>query len=148
MERINAFQPSGNKSNDLDTLRTFSEEWRSIGHVPFKSKDGIIKAYQEALDKHYGALKLEQKERQKVRMKNKVDSLGDDPRAIQKERDYIRRQIENLKSNLRQYENNMGFINTNDENNPLLKDVKRKMAKDEARIEELKEMLKMLRTKA
>lgn len=144
--RLQALELTGNKGSDIQTLRNFSDEWKDAGHVPFKVKDKIYKTYKEALDKHYSALKLDQQEKRKVAIENKVAAIKNDPSSANREKSHIRRQIDAIIRENRQYENNLGFINDRKGTNPLIKEVERKIRRNQDRIKELKETLRLLNT--
>ncbi len=143
IERIKNFKPSGKKSADIDTLKGFSQEWNQVGHVPFKQKDKIYKSYSSAIGAHYDTIKLDNAERRQVSLQQKVNSVKNDPQSIEREKNHIRRQIDHLINENRQYENNLGFFNDPSGNNPMVKEVERKIKRNESRIKELKETLKM-----
>ncbi len=142
--RLKTFELSGNKGMDLQRLRDFSEQWKNVGYVPFKVKDRLYKDYKEVLDKLYGALKLDDQEKRQVSIQNKVAAIKNDPSAAIREKTHIRRQIDGLINDNRQYENNLGFFNDPSGNNPLVKEVERKIKRNHDRIKELKDTLRLL----
>ncbi|NNC83291.1 MAG: DUF349 domain-containing protein, partial [Flavobacteriales bacterium] len=144
IERIKAFTPSDAKAQNLETLKGFSQEWNQIGHVPFKQKDRIYKEYKEALDKHYKQLRLDDQEKRSIAMQHKLDSIKNDPRSVNREKQHIRRQIDKLAQDIKQYENNLGFFNDRSGKNPLMIEVEKKIDRNKKRIDELKQMLKMI----
>jgi len=109
--------------------------------VPFKDKDRINKAYHEAISAHYDKLRLDDSERREMQMKTRLDNIKNDPKAKKDEKFHLKRQIDKLQSNLRQYENNLGFFNPHQEN-PFKAEVEKKMKRDKAKISELRELLK------
>lgn len=144
IQRVKNFSLSGKRSADIDQLKAFSKEWSEIGHVPFKQKDKIHKGYSAAIGVHYDAIKLNDNEKRQVMMQQKLDSVKNDPRSANKEKAHIRRQIDHLMNENRQYDNNLGFFNDPSGNNPMVKEVERKIKRNQNRIKELKEMLRML----
>ncbi len=148
IKKIEAFKPGKDAQESIDALRVFSAEFSEIGNVPFKEKDNIYKAYKKALDAKYDGLKMDKSEKDKILYQAKLDSIKGSPNKedqIDKERNYIRKQIDKLKSDLNKYETNMSFFTNMDDSNPLFKGVKENIAKSEAEIESLKNKLKMLR---
>ena len=78
-----------------------------------KEKDGIYNAYKKAIDTHYQSLKLEGDEKEKILFQSKIDTLKSSPNAeklLEKEKAELRRNIDTLKQDIIQYENNLGFF--------------------------------------
>ncbi|CAN5248909.1 DUF349 domain-containing protein [soil metagenome] len=111
--KIEAFELSGNKNQDLDALKGFNEEWRTLGPVPKNDIDSINNAYKAALDAQYDKLKMSKTEKTLTQFKNKVDSLSSGEgggRMIEQERREVQEQIKKLKETIDTYENNLGFF--------------------------------------
>jgi hypothetical protein len=144
IDRVKKFELSGNRSSDMEKLKSFSNEWNDIGHVPFKQKDKIYKEYKAGLDAHYNALKLDGEEKKNLAMQQKLASLQNDPRSASNEKHHLRKQIERLNSDIKQFENNLGFFNDRGGKNPLMIEVEKKISRNKQRIQELKDMLKMI----
>lgn len=51
VDKINAYELTGDQAEDQAALKGFQEEWASIGFVPFKEKDKIADAYKAAISK-------------------------------------------------------------------------------------------------
>ncbi|MDZ7776697.1 MAG: DUF349 domain-containing protein [Bacteroidales bacterium] len=81
VEKVNAFELSGNKEKDLEELKAFQRAWSEIGFVPIKQKDTIQKAFKEALDKHFDALQVSSTEKNVSKYKQKLENIKDDPDA-------------------------------------------------------------------
>jgi hypothetical protein len=141
---LKGFKPSTNRSKDIETIRSFSETWNGIGHVPFKVKDKVYKVYHELIDGFYTSMKIEGQERSKQMFQGKMESLKDDPRALNREKDNLRSDIKKLQDDIRQYENNLGFFNAYQDDNPLKKEVERKIAKNKEKVIELRNLLKLV----
>ncbi len=78
-----------------------------------------------------------------MHIKTRIDSIKGDDRAKKDEKFQIRKQIEKLQTNLKQYENNLGFFNPHQEN-PFKAEVEKKMKRDRAKIGELKDIMKRI----
>lgn len=111
--KIEAFELSGEKSKDLDALKSFNEEWRTLGPVPRKEIDNINNAYKAALDAQYDKLKMSKTEKVLTKFKDKVESLSQGEggsRLIEQERRTVQETIKKIKETIDQYENNLGFF--------------------------------------
>jgi uncharacterized protein YlzI (FlbEa/FlbD family) len=147
VKEIENYKPVSDKKQILADLKEFSSRFNVAGRVPMKEKDVIYKAFKTALDSHYGALKLEGDEKEKVLFEARIDTLASSPdaqRLFSKEKFEIRQQIEVIKSDILQYENNLGFFAKTKGTNPLLQEVENKINASKNKIEVLTRKLKMI----
>jgi hypothetical protein len=145
---LKAFEPGDDRKVNLDALKAFSDKWRKIGHVPFKAKDAINKAYRDELDKKYAALKIDQKQKEQIRFEQRLADIKEGAqsgRAVKKEQDAIRGKISKLKGEITQLENNMGFFASSSGAEKLKQEVEKKIDKAREEIEVLKDRLKLIR---
>lgn len=148
IEKIKAYELNEDPKKSIEDLRAFSAEFAEIGNVPFKDKDKIYKAYKDALDAKYDAIKMEKNEKDKILFQAKIDSIkgnANSDNLIEKEQRAIRTKIDHLKKDLLQFENNLSFFANADESNPLFKNVMDNIDKTKAEIEAQKAKLKMFR---
>lgn len=145
IEELLALETSGDKKDDLTLLKSFSERWNEIGHVPFKEKDKVIKKYQQALDKHYKKIKLNEDEKIEILFQNKIEQFkgsNDPENALYNEKLFLVDKINRLNSDLIQYQNNMGFLNS--DNSGLLKELQKNLDKSQQEIDLLKKKVSLL----
>ena len=106
-----------------------------------------------ALDKHYGQLKMEGDERRRMQFQDRVDEMKSGPDgkfAIEKESRFVKRKIEELETEMRGMERNMGMFNFKSASGEAMKkDMEKKIEKLARDVERLKgqhrELLKELR---
>ncbi len=124
LEKLKQFQLSGNREKDLAQVKTFIDEWRSYGHVPFKRKS-INQKFNKIVDALFKKLKVGHQEAELLKYGNKIKELAkaDNESAINNERTFIQRKIAESKKELRQLETNMQFFSNASEDSPLVKDV-------------------------
>ena len=147
IDQIKNYKGGSDKKQILADLREFSAAFTAVGHVPMAEKDRVYKEYKTALDGHYDQLKLEGAEKDKVYFQAKLDSLKADPnpeRAITREKDEMRKQIDTLKHEIIQFENNLGFFAKSKGADALKKEVENKINHSKRKIEDLKNKIKML----
>ena len=92
--------------NVQQALQKLTEEYNSIGHVPFKEKDNIYKEYHEVLDKIYKDLHISNAKRRLDNFKNNLKNVaekGSD--ALDNERGRLLRRYDQLRSDITTYEN-------------------------------------------
>lgn len=129
----------------LPQVRDLQEQWNAIGHVPFKVKDELRAEYREICDKIYGSLDERHSRSSMKRFEQKIEDIKDDDAKVKKERDYLTRQLEAKRNDLKTYQNNMGFFNVkSNAGNSMLKDLERKIRQIEQDIEQIQQKLNML----
>ena len=147
ISEIEQFNPTGDKSNDLAALKAFSARFSTIGMVPGKDKEAVFKGYKDALDKQYAAIKLDAQEKEKILFEARIETLSasaDPGKAYAREKADIRQQIEKLRSEMFQLENNLGFFARSKGADALRKEVEGKIQGTANRIESLKRKLKLI----
>ncbi|MEP2279615.1 DUF349 domain-containing protein [Maribacter sp.] len=125
IERLKAFELSGDKTKDLEAINKFSEEWKTYGRVPFKKKN-INQKFDKIIDALYQKCGVSKQESELLKYGNKIQQLSNNDnqeRAIQNERSFIRKKIDESKDEIRQLENNLQFFSNASESNPLVQDV-------------------------
>lgn len=111
---IESFTLSGDRGADMERLKGFSARWLNGGRVAPKLYDKLSARYRAALDKQYDQLKLNDGERRKMAFQNRLDDLASAPdgkERIEKEARFVKRKIDELETEVRQGEENMGKFN-------------------------------------
>ncbi|WP_397363321.1 DUF349 domain-containing protein [Olleya sp. R77988] len=121
---------SGEQKADLSTIKEHINKWKNIGRVP-NNKRKIESEFNAALDGAFKALDLNKTEAELIKFENKLDQLssGDDRRAIDNERFYIQKKVDEIKGEINQLENNLQFFSNVKSDNPLVKDVHKNIEK-------------------
>ena len=146
VKRVLAFSPSGNHEEDITTVKSFSEEWKNIQHVPIKEKQKIWEKFKNALDACYDKLKLDGSQKHLLKFRSSVESLsqsGDSNHLLQKEKNAIRDRIGRLQATINQYENNLGFFRNSKDMAPLLTEVESNLNHAKEEMQLLQKKLKM-----
>lgn len=132
--KINAIDSALPESEQTKLLNGLMNEWNSVGFVPFKEKDKLYKEYRAAINAVYERLHIKATERKLADFRNNIAKGGN---TLQRERERLIRQYENLKSEITTYENNLGFLSTSNKKGESLVDVMRQKMeklKDEAQV--------------
>ena len=131
--KVKELLESENIENAFDSLKELIAEWNSIGHVPFKEKDKIYKAYHDAVNSLYDKLKISKNDRKMQSFRNNVNDIMSGERSKNKlynEREKLMRMYDRMKNELQTYENNIGFLNISSKGgNGLIKEMERKIEK-------------------
>ena len=132
--------------NVQQAIQKLTEEYNSIGHVPFKEKDNIYKEYHDVLDKVYKELHINNARRRLDNFKNNLKSVaekGGD--ALDNERGRLLRRYDQLRSEITTYENNLGFLNAaSKKGNSLVEEMNRKVQKLKDDLELVKQKIKAI----
>ena len=114
-----------------DTVQKLVEEYNTVGHVPFKEKDKIYKAYHDILDKLYKDLHVSIAKRRLDNFKDKIQNAAERGlNTLDNERGRLMRRYEGLKQEINTYENNLGFLNVSSKKgNSLIDEMNRKIQK-------------------
>ena len=146
VERAKNFEKSDDNTDNLNRLTELQKEWASIGHVPLSKKDAVQKAFRDAINAQFEALKLEASERERTNYKTKIESWASSQSKgkIYSERNKIVQKMRELENEITLYENNMGFFSKSANSEALIKDINRKIDKAKNYLHELQEKLRML----
>lgn len=145
LEEVRGFQLSGNREKDLKTIQEYIGKWKAIGHVP-RNRKHIISKFFKILDALFRKLDVGKQEAEILKYGNRIADLAkeEDSQAIEKERQFVRRKIEEVKGEIRQLENNLNFFSEPSEDNPLVKEVLDNLEKKKKGLENWKAKLKKL----
>ncbi|MBE0663395.1 MAG: DUF349 domain-containing protein [Bacteroidales bacterium] len=113
IKKLQEFEFTANRSENLETLKNFQREWLEIGHVPIKEKDRLQNEFRNVLNKHFDKLKINASEVNAINYKNRLDSIKDTPdagRVIYRERNTLQIKISKLQEDIMLWENNIGFL--------------------------------------
>jgi len=126
------------------TVRDLMDRWQEIGHVPFKEKDKIYSQYRELIDKAFETLNMRgSRGGEGGGNRGPRQSSGSD-RGLS-ERDRLVRTYEQRMSELKTFENNMGFLTANTKSgNSLVQEMERRINRLKEEIAELEQKIKEL----
>ncbi|RIV32520.1 DUF349 domain-containing protein [Flagellimonas lutimaris] len=145
LDRLKKFQLSGDKKKDLEDLKAFLAEWKQYGRIPYNKKH-INSKFNKIVDALFKKMGIVKQQSELLKYGNKVQELAktEDNYAIGNERVFVKRKIDEVKSDIRQLENNLQFFSGNSEDNPLVKEVINKLDKQKEALQTWKEKMKKL----
>lgn len=107
LSKLKSFNPAKLTEDLKDTVQNLIDEWNSIGHVPFRVKDKLNSEFDALFEKLAEKLDIHKKIRRQAPRNNRPQK---DSSLSLKEK--LVRQYENLKSEIKTYENNLAAIST------------------------------------
>ncbi len=140
---LEAFELTGNRTVDMETLRGYQSRWTSIGHVAKADMKPLNEKFFGILDAKWDVLKANKIERNISSYKERVASLRESgSKDVGRERRLLREKIDRLKQRVLQYENNLHFF-TGPGADEMKKGVDRKIRAANDEIEEIKQKLRL-----
>lgn len=136
LETVKKLKLEGDHNANLELIKTHIKEWKAIGRVPYAKKK-IDDHFNKALDQLFSKLNIDKKEAELIKYDNRMSTLADanDQRALEKERFFIQKKVQEIKSEINQLENNLGFFQHVDDDNPMVKEVHKNIAKHKEELE-------------
>lgn len=148
IEELRTLQANPEVDNLQGKLRTISEAWKAIGHVPYSEKEAIGSTYKALMDELYDRLRGDRSQRRLEGYSASIRDLSSDKGALSAERQRMERIRERLRSELRAYDNNLNFLTLSSKGgSALLKDVERKRKELEEELRLLEEKIALLQAK-
>ena len=124
LDEVKKLKLKGGKKEDLKTVKSYIEKWKSLGSVP-QQKRYIEGKFNKALDHLFQNINIDRTEGELLKYENRLQGLeeADDNQQIYKEEQFLRTKINDTKSKINQFENNLQFFSTSDKESPLVKEV-------------------------
>jgi len=133
---------SDDEDKTIALVKSYISKWNEVGMVP-TNKRYVENKFNRALDQIFKRIDISKTDAELMKYQNRLQNLeeSDDSQRIYKEQTFLRKKIDDTKSELQQLENNLQFFSVDaDRNNPLVKEVY-------SNIDKLKDDLEMWKTK-
>lgn len=145
VEKIKALAES-KAENIQQQVQALVEEYKAVGHVPFKEKDALYSSFREAVDGIYKNLHNSNAKKHlnnfRANLKNVAEKGSE---ALDSERGKLMRRFDQLRSEINTYENNLGFLNAaSKKGNSLVEELNRKVQKLKDDLELVKQKIKAI----
>ena len=124
LDKLKEYQLGTDRDKEITTLQNFVNEWNAIGNTHHSKRTIDIK-FHKIIDALYKKLNFDKQEIELIKYNNKLERLinDDNENSLNNEVIFVRRRIDELKSEILQLENNLAFFGNIDEKNPLVRDV-------------------------
>ena len=143
LKKVNLFSVSDDAKKDIVNLKEFSKQWNSIGFIARDSMK-INDEFNNLISSLYNKLKIDKSEKENIQFLAKTESLKGNKHQLDKEKDFIRKQIESVNKVISQYENNISFFGYGKGTESMKGEVMKKIDNSKKEIETLKDKLSTL----
>ena len=147
VEEVSNYQLPGDQEQALKDLEKFQERFAAIGFVPVSKKNVIRDDFRDALEMVYDKLGMDEHEKVIYKFKNRIRNILHSPKSDVKmgyERDKLINKLQQLKSDISVWENNIGFIKQTDSADDTLSNFQEKLDDARERIEIMEEKLRIM----
>ena len=140
-------QLAENTTDDLlQSVRALQERWNAIGHVPFNKKEKMYHQYRELCDKIYDKVHENAGRRRLDNFRRNVAEKGGN--ELTRERNRLQNAFDNMKQEIKNYETNLSFFNSNSKKgNSLVADIEKKIERLKGELEEISVKIKTVNEK-
>ena len=145
IEQIKALVESA-EDDARDKIQALMDEYKAIGHVPYRDKDKVYGDFRAAVDAVYKSLNISSKRRRLDDFKSNIKNLAKrGEETLDGERSRLMRRYEQLKQEIQTYENNLGFLNVSSKKgNSLIDEMNRKVQKLRDDLELVRQKIKAI----
>ncbi len=147
LSQFDQFEFSDNPQNDLAKLKQLQKQWFEIGPVAEHLQDEIQQRYKQVIQKIYNNLKIDDKKKNLLLFKLKIDSLLNLPNYKDKlklERNQFAKQLHKIENELKVLENNIGFFSKSKNADDLVKEFAKKIEEVRKQADVLKEQIQYI----
>jgi hypothetical protein len=147
IKEMDAFIPGEERKRNMDALTDFQSRFEEIGFVPSNKKDWIKEQFRLSQDKLLEKMGLDESERSLFRFRNRIKGMINTPRADMKlnfERDKLMNKLQQLKSDISVWENNIGFFKQSKSSEETLQAFHAKIDSAHERIKALEMKIRIL----
>ena len=131
------------KDETLEKMGEIAKRFQSIGFVPFREKDKLMKAWHEATDKVFDQLHIDARNRRLEDFQKQVEEK--DENVLMGDRRRLVRRYEALQQDIQTAENNILFFSANSKkSSKLIEDMQRKIADQKRELADLEAKINMI----
>ena len=148
IRRLAELLEADDKEKVREELAELQKQWREIGFVPFRDKNRVADAYREAVNNLRKAFNLSEARASFEKFQSSLDDISSDRGKLNRERDRLFRQLEAKRSDLINYQNNLGFFTSKSKKGDgLLKEIEHKIELIKADIADLEQRITLIDSK-
>lgn len=150
IQNLHGFVATGNAEEDVKALKEFTKQWQESGQSPAAERKRLNDAFYNKLEEFYGTIAGDEKEKQLIKFKLKIERLEQADNAVEllrKENDFIKKHLNEIQQQVNTYENNMGFFKSSSKTkSPMILEMEEKIAVEKKKLDEWKKKQNLIRT--
>ncbi len=127
---------SNNDDLTLEVINSYVDDWHKFGSLPSNMRHIDVK-FNKTLNALYTKLNLDEKEISMLKFKNIINNYlsHNNLRKIDSEQLFVRKKVDETTREIQQLENNISFISNASDDNPLLKNVRDNIEKQNKQLD-------------
>lgn len=143
IKRLDEITAETPKDEARKLIADLQEQWKSIGHVPFKEKDAVYDAFRKRIDEVRRQYDLRQSRERMEKFNSNLSEMAGDKDRLGRER--MARALDARRQELRTYANNLGFLSSKSKSgDSLVRDIEGKMRRLEAEIADIEQRMRLV----
>ncbi len=145
IKRLDEITAETPKDEARKLIADLQEQWKSIGHVPFKEKDAVYDAFRKRIDEVRRQYDLRQSRERMEKFNSNLSEMAGDKDRLGRERERMARALDARRQELRTYANNLGFLSSKSKSgDSLVRDIEGKMRRLEADIADIEQRMRLV----
>lgn len=141
IDELKAIDCDADREAAIAKVRELMARYQGIGHVPYREKDKLYEAYRSVVNDLYDRLDMKGTGAAMANFESSISEMEGDEQKLLHERDRLMRNLDQKRSELNTFENNLGFFNSKSKNgDSMLREMQR-------RIQRLKDDLSVIEEK-
>ena len=120
-DELKEFKLTGDRDNDMDFLEKLRVSWNELSKSIEGSKE-LDTRFNKILNALYKKLDFNKKEIELLKYNNKLEQLCDNDNSLIREQIFVRKKIDELRTEILKLENNLQFFSNVKQDNPLMKE--------------------------
>jgi hypothetical protein len=148
LKNLTDYKNTGSPKKDLDSIKSFIANWKSIGKVPSKNIKSIESRFRKSIDYLFKQIDLDKSEKKEIQFKSKMDLIvaENDPTKLSDELLKIQISHKKCKNELSLLENNISFFKHAKEDNPMVVEVRKNIQNQKDKLEEFTSQIAYINT--
>ncbi|MCF8346263.1 MAG: DUF349 domain-containing protein [Bacteroidales bacterium] len=138
IRKLSELSPPANIHELVRVLEDYQDKYNAIGFVPVESKDKIRDEFKDAINNVVDRLDIESNEKSLIRYRLKIMAILSGPKGENKlnyERDRMMNKLQQLRSDIGIWENNIGFFKETESAEETISDFQEKIESAHLRID-------------
>lgn len=145
IKRLDEITAETPKDDARKLIADLQEQWKGIGHVPFKDKDAVYDTFRKRIDEVRQQFDLRQSRERMERFNSNLSEIAGDKDRLGRERERMARALDARRQELRTYANNLGFLSSKSKSgDSLVREMEGKMRRLEAEIADIEQRMRLV----